>query len=342
MPRPQHNPGPPLVSVLLPFRDATATLGTALRSVARQSLADLECVIVDDGSVDRGPEQARALAAMDPRFCLVRNPGRGLVAALQHGLAHCRAPLVARMDADDLMHRDRLLLQAAELAARPELTGTGTHVRMFPGHAVGEGMRAYEQWIGSIRSPGDVDRNALVECPVVHPTWMVRTEAIRSLGYRDGDWPEDYELLLRSLARGDRWSVLPRRLHGWRRSDTSHSRKDPRYAVERFTACKAEHLARTFLRGAATYVLWGHGGTGRSLRAALEQHGLRPDHIVELHPGRVGQRIHGATVVHVDSVASMAPGRLVVSVSGATNRALIRAHLDALGWRESEHYVCTA
>lgn len=330
------------MSVLLPFRDAADTLCAALRSVARQSLADFECMLVDDGSADGSRALATAVAAQDPRFRVVTTGGAGLVAALQHGLTHCRAPLLARMDADDLMHSDRLRLQREALHADPTLTGAGTHVRMFPAAATGEGMRAYERWLGSIHDDRHVAREALVECPLAHPTWMVRTEAVRALGYREGNWPEDYELLLRSLARGDRWSVVPRRLHAWRRGPASLSQRDPRYAIARFTDCKAAHLAHTFLRGAQGYTLWGHGGTGRALRAALERHGLRPTHIVELHPGRIGQRIHGAQVVHVDALGAIPRGRLVVSVAGAANRALIRARLDALGWRETVDYVCAA
>lgn len=330
------------MSVLLPFRDAEGTLAAALRSIARQGLASFECVLVDDGSTDRSRAIAVAVAAQDPRFRIVATGGAGLVAALQHGLTHCRAPLTARMDADDLMHRDRLQLQVDALRKDPSLTGSGTHVRMFPAAATGEGMRAYEAWLGSIRGADHVARDALVECPIAHPTWMVRTGALRSLGYREGNWPEDYELLLRSLARGDRWSVVPRRLHAWRRDATSLSQRDPRYAIERFTDCKAAHLATTFLRGATEYTLWGHGGTGRALRAALGRHGLQPAHIVELHPGRIGQRIHGAKVVHVNDVPSIPRGRMVVSVSGTANRTLIRSHLDQLGWRETVDYVCTA
>jgi glycosyltransferase involved in cell wall biosynthesis len=332
----------PAVSVLLPFRDAAGTLAAALRSVARQSLTDFECILVDDGSTDESRAIARAVAAQDQRFRVVPTKGGGLVAALQQGLTHCRATLVARMDADDLMHSERLQLQGRALREDPTLTGIGTHVHMFPAAATTDGMRAYESWLCSIHDARHVAREALVECPLAHPTWMVRTDALRTLGYREGNWPEDYELLLRSLGRGDRWSVVPRRLHAWRRDSSSLSQQDPRYAIERFTETKAAHLAATFLRDGRDYTLWGHGGTGRALRAALERHGLRPGHIVELHPGRIGQRIHGARVVHVDALDTIPRGRLVVSVSGPANRAVIRAQLDGRGWRESIDYVCAA
>src|SRR5262245_35962950 len=96
----------PRVSVLLPAYQAEATLAVALRSVVRQRETGWECIVVDDGSSDGTLACARRFAAADARFRVVAMPHAGLVATLTAGLAECRAPLVARMDADDLMHRD--------------------------------------------------------------------------------------------------------------------------------------------------------------------------------------------------------------------------------------------
>jgi len=332
----------PAISVLLPVRDAEATLAACLRSVARQTDTDWECWIVDDGSRDGSREVARAFARRDPRFRLLPREPEGLVAALNAGLAHCRAPLVARMDADDWMRSPRLTLQRAALAADPGLAGVGAHVRLFPRAPLGEGMRAYEAWLGSLRSAGDVARDAFVECPLAHPTWMVRRSAFEALPYRDRGWPEDQDWLLRAHRRGLRLGVVPRRLLGWRVGERRLSRRDPRYAIDRFVACKAHHLARGFLDPHERYVLWGYGSTGRTLRAALLAEGREPSHVVELHPGRLGQRIHGAPVIPPAALADL-PGRpVVVSVAGAGPRTEVRAALARLGRREGVDFVCAA
>ena len=119
-------------------------------------------------------------------------------------------------------------------------------------------------------------------------------------------------------------------------------RTDPSYALERFTACKAEHLASGFLAEHASYVLWGHGATGRSLRRALAEHGRRPGHIVERHPGRLGNVIDGAPVVPPEALYELRPPRIVVSVSGAAARREIRSWLDEAGFVELRDYVCAA
>jgi len=136
--------------VLLPARDAAATLPAALRSLRRQTMADWECVLVDDGSLDGTAALAGVVAAEDSRFAVLATPRAGLVAALSAGLARCRGRYVARMDADDLMRRDRLAEQVAALDAAPDLAAVGSHVRFFPRTGMSDGLRAYERWLSSI------------------------------------------------------------------------------------------------------------------------------------------------------------------------------------------------
>ena len=332
----------PVVSILLPAFDADATLAACLRSVERQTERRWECVVVDDGSRDGTLACARAFAARDGRFRVLAASHRGLVAALNVGLDECRAPLVARMDADDVMHRERLAAQVAALEAAPGLTALGCHVRIFPRGGMTSGLRAYERWLASIDSPARVRAEAFVECPVAHPTLMIRRDVVARLGYRDRPWPEDYDLVLRLLAAGHEVSVVPRRLVAWRDGPSRLSRTDRRYGLERFTACKAAFLAEGFLRGAESYVLWGYGETGRALRRALLAHGKRPSEVIEVHPGRVGQRIHGAPVVSVEEWMRRPRGPLVASVAGEEPRGRIRSACAAIGLRETQDFVCAA
>jgi glycosyltransferase involved in cell wall biosynthesis len=313
-----------------------------LRSCLRQREERIEVVVVDDGSRDASAALAAEAAAGDARVRLLRRPPSGLVAALNTGLDACRAPFVARLDADDWMHRDRLAAQLAALAADPSLAAVGSHVRLFPRAKLSEGRRAYEHWLNGIDSPERVEADAFVECPVAHPTLLVRREILARFRFRDCGWPEDYDLVLRLLAAGHRIGVVPRRLLGWRDGPARLSRCSPVYALERFTACKAHFLAEGFLARSPQYVLWGYGGTGRVLARALREHGKQPSHVIEVHPRRLGQRIHGAPVLPPDALATLRGSPLLVSVSGATARAEIRAALATMGFREGADFVCAA
>lgn len=333
----------PRVSVLIPFRDAEGTLGASIRSIARQTLRDFECVLVDDASRDGSSAIAHAAATLDPRFRVVHAAGQGLVAALERGVSACRAPLIARLDADDIAHRTRLDKQAATLETQPGWAGVGSHVRVFP-RPLSRGMARYERWLNGIRTPTDVAREAFVECPLAHPTWMLRSEPLRRLGYRDAGWAEDYDLVLRMIAEGATLGVVPEPLVSWRDSPGRLSRTAATYEEARFVACKAHFLSRGVLAKQSDYVLWGHGPTGRALRRALEEEGRFVRTVIDVHPRRIGNEIRGARVEPPEFLARGHgdAGPIVVSVAGSGPRNEIRATLAAMGYRETRDFVCAA
>jgi glycosyltransferase involved in cell wall biosynthesis len=334
----------PEVSVLVPAFNAAATLDLALRSLARQSFKRWECVLVDDGSTDATGSIAEAHARRDPRLRVVRREHRGIVAALNDGLALCRGRYVARFDADDVMHRHRLARQHAGLLSDAAVVGLGCHVRVFPRACLTDGFRAYESWLNSLRSSAEVARDRYVECPLAHPTLFLHKEVLLRYGYRDVPWPEDYDLVLRLLCAGHQLGVVPVRLLGWRDGPSRQSRNGAVYAPARFVQCKADFLARFWLAARSDYVLWGYGDTGRVLRKALAAHGKNPSHIVELHPRRVGQRVFGAPVIPPEALPALVqrPERIVVSVAGAQSRREVRGRLGAMGFAEQMDFVCAA
>ena len=331
-----------MISILVPARDAVGTLDACLRSVLRQSEPRWECVVVDDGSRDGTAGLAEGFAARDPRFRVIRTEHRGIVEALNAGLGHCRGRYIARMDADDLMHRRRLELQLDALERDPGLAGVGCHVRCFPRRELGQGMRSYERWLNAIDSEDSLRREAFVECPVAHPALMIRRDVLCELGYRDAGWPEDYDLLLRLLDRGERLSAVPHRLLSWRVAQGSLSRNDPAYRQDRFVDCKAAFLANGFLASSSEYVLWGYGSTGRRLARALLEHDKRPSWIVEIHPGRIGNRILGVEVIPPERLPTVRRAPIVASVAGLEPRRQIRDALQNMGFRELDDFVCAA
>ncbi len=353
----EGTPTTPEVSVLLPVYNAEHTLETCIRSLVRQDMSSWECVLVDDGSTDHSRDLARDFARRDERIRLIEASHQGLVASLNSGLELCRAPIVARMDADDWMHRDRLSAQLRALSEQPQLVGVGTHVRIFPRRRSddpaqrplpGESARArkgrgsYEVWLNSLATAGDVAREAYVECPIAHPTLAIRREALVAHRYRDMGWPEDYDLVLRLLAAGEALGVVPQRLLGWRDHEGRLSRSSTRYSLASFTACKALHLSRTLLRGHKDYILWGYGSTGKALATALANLDLAPSHIVDIHPRRIGKQIRNAEVIHPDKLGSVHRKPVIASVAGLGPRQQIRELLSRLNYREGRDFVCAA
>jgi hypothetical protein len=213
---------------------------------------------------------------------------------------------------------------------------------VFPRAELRDGLRAYESWLASIDSPARVRSEAFVECPLGHPTLLFRRGVLDGFRYRDRGWPEDYDLVLRVLLAGHELGVVNEPLLYWRDTATRQTRTSPACRGDRITACKASFLAESWLKNGASYLLWGYGGTGKALCRALALFGKRPSHIVELHPGRLGQLISGARVISPLELGSVPRHPLLVSVAGENARSLIRGRLDELGFVEGRDFLCAA
>jgi glycosyltransferase involved in cell wall biosynthesis len=330
----------PRVSVVLPFRNAATTLAAAVDSIAAQTLHDWECLLIDDGSTDASAELARARAAADPRLRLLR-AGGGLVDALNRGIAAARAPLIARMDADDVALPERLDRQAAACAADPTLTVVGCLVEAFPAAQVTEGMRRYLEWLNGLTSAAAIRDALFVESPIVHPSAMVRATALRGVGgYRAVDGPEDYDLWLRLLLAGGRAEKVPEVLLRWRESADRLSRVDPRYHRRRFLATKLEHLPRVLPPGTAVQI-WGAGPTGRLWARALAARAYPVRRFYDIAPRRWGRAI-GGVPVHRPSVPAPDDGFLLIAVGTPGAREWIESWFDQHRLRRWEHYLAVA
>jgi glycosyltransferase involved in cell wall biosynthesis len=333
----------PRVAVLMPARNAGRTVLAALRSILRQTVRDLALVAVDDGSQDATPEILDRAAERDPRVLLLRARGGGIAAALNLGLARCDAEVVARMDADDLAHPRRLERQLAALAASPGLLATGSQVRAFPRRDVRMGMRRYVEWLNGLTSPELVSRDLLVESPLVHPAAAIRRAALERLGgWRDGAFPEDYDLWLRAHEAGNVLSNVPEPLLLWREGPGRATRLDPRYALPRYVALKCAHLKRTVLAGRDEVGLWGAGKTGKAFADALLAQGVRVALFLEVDLKKVGRTIRGAPVLAYQDAARVRGMPLLVAVGAPGARPLIRAELVKQRFVELRDFWCVS
>ncbi len=338
---------PPRVSVLLPVFNARPFLDECLASLTRQTLADFEVLAVDDGSRDGSGAILESWREQDARIRVLRRPHLGHVAALNTGLEACRGELVARMDADDVAHPERLRLQVAAFDARPSLSVVSCKVRHFPDEAVAEGFRVYEEWLNSLVRHEQIMRDRFIESPIPHPTAMVpRATFLEAGGYRDQGWPEDYDLWLRLAAAGKRFHKVPRTLHYWRQHEVRLTRTDGRYALEKFLACKACYLCAGPLQGVRKVVVWGAGQTGRRLSKHLIRRGAPVEVFLDIDPGKIGRTLRGRPILNAAALPGLFDRRkrtlLLVAVSSRGARKLIRGRLDSIGLRETRDFWIAA
>lgn len=324
-----------MISVLFPYRDAAATITDAARSVLADMTAEDELVAVDDGSRDEGPELLRSIG--DPRIVHVAAGGEGIARALARGLEVCRGELVARMDADDVSLPGRLAAERRLLESDPALGAVGVRIEVFGGPAAG--LARYVAWQNSLVTPEDHARSIYVESPLCHPSTMFRRAALDAVGgYRDGPWPEDWDLLLRLHDARFKMAKVPHVLFRWRRTGSSVTSRDPRCAPARLEELRATHLAREL----TSFGVWGAGKTGRRLARALAEKGAKTSFFVDIDPDKIGRTAYGAPIVSAEEGITRASRgtRLVVAVGAPGAREIVRHRLLAAGIPEGDGFVC--
>ena len=206
-------PSPPLVSFVVAAYDAATTLGATVESVLRQTVAELELVVVDDASTDGTHELLSAVD--DPRLVVVRNAQRsGLAASLNRGLEVARGRYVARLDADDLALPRRLERQLRQVRKGRSLAILGSAVLELDADGRLLGVHEPPQGAASVRW------HALFGSPFFHPTVLLDRAVLERHGFRyDATFgeSEDYDLWTRLLAVADgdnlRAPLVIRRVH---------------------------------------------------------------------------------------------------------------------------------
>lgn len=238
--------GSPAVSLILPVRNGMPYLPRAIESVLCQTLDDFELLVIDDGSEDRTRDYLRSLD--DPRVRACSSGGQGLAAALNAGLALARAPLVARQDADDWSHPERLEAQVRRMCAHPDLDVLATAATFVD--AAGDPLET--PWTRAVHAQWEaaVDTAAIaalmpLTCCIFHATVMARTAVLRAAGgYDAGMVPaEDYDLWLRLLPH-HQFARLSRPLYTVRVHDASSSAIRRTDQIERVIVAKLRYLRR--------------------------------------------------------------------------------------------------
>ena len=225
----------PAVSVLLPACNAAPFLREAVASILQQTEPNFELILVDDGSSDGTADLVRELAAGDGRIRCFFQQNQGVVATLNRGLALCRGDFIARMDADDVAHPQRLERQLALLRSKPDVVICGSEAIL-----IGEGRGRWRR----PRSDASCRAWQLLAPCFIHPTVMFRRSVVDAgVRYRAAyAHAEDYEFWSQVGALGKmeniREPLLSYRVHA---AQVTRTRRPEQ--VEMHVAVAASNLA---------------------------------------------------------------------------------------------------
>jgi glycosyltransferase involved in cell wall biosynthesis len=185
----------PSVSVILACYNTERYIASAVRSILAQTFRDFELILIDDGSSDRSPDICRQLASEDSRIRLISRPNKGLTKTLNEGISLATAPLVARMDADDLSSPTRFEKQVAYLNQHPDCVCVGSRVTLIDPYDSPISVTDHKPAHDAI----DADLLKGIGWAIVHPAAMMRTDPVRRVGgYREQfTTSQDLDLWLR-------------------------------------------------------------------------------------------------------------------------------------------------
>ncbi|WP_299455354.1 glycosyltransferase [uncultured Microscilla sp.] len=328
-----------LLSVLLPFYNAEKTLVQAIESILAQTLPNFKLVLVNNASTDQSRAIAQSFVTKDDRVLLIDEPQPGIAYALNAGLAHITTPYIARMDADDIALPQRLEKQLSFLEQHPAIHLVSCLVQHQSTELQTKGYQRYVDWINTLITPTDISLHRFVESPLAHPSVMFRASAVKRWGnYRQGNFPEDYELWLRWLGQGAHMAKVSETLLVWNDTPTRLSRTDARYSPQEFYKTKAYYLAQWLQKHniyAPNIWVWGAGKLSRKRARLLEQSGTSIQGYFDLSSHH---RLN-VPCLHFHDIPPPGKCFIVSYVGNWGARDQIRAHLLKLGYCEGIDFL---
>ena len=180
----------PEVSVIMPVYNGAKHLAEAIDSILAQSFSNFEFIIIDDASTDATSSILQEYAIKDSRISVLTNEANSKIAvSLNRGIAEASSPLIARMDADDWSHPERLEKQFAFMQANPDVTICGTWMQSY---------ETEEAWKWPCTDK-EIKVHLLFNAPIAHPTALLRRNILVNVGSYCVTMPpaEDYDLWAR-------------------------------------------------------------------------------------------------------------------------------------------------
>ncbi len=330
-----------LLSVLMPVRNAEPFLAEALESLRSQTLKDIEVIVVDDNSSDASLRIAKEFETKDARFKTYRSCGKGIVDALQQAEQCSSAEIIARMDADDVSHPQRLELQYQYLVGRDYLGLVSCCVEQI-GEGDHNGFLDYITWSNTLRTSRQIRDAQFIESPIVHPSVCFRRACITEHGsWRNGDFPEDYELWLRWLAEGVCFEKLPETLLAWRHTETRLTRRDERYSRDAFFRVKSPFVAEWTERNRneRRILVIGAGRRARKRAGMLRECGVEVSAWVEVDARRFGRSFDGISVIGLQELPQPEECIVLNYVGTPGARRKIDGLLCSHGFRIGKDYM---
>ena len=204
----------PTVSVLMTQYNGEKYIGDAIDSILGQTFTDFEFIIVDDDSKDRTVEIVNNYAQKDSRIKVIINKKNiGFTQSLNKGIEQSRSKYIARLDADDIAHPERLAKQVEFMEQNELVSIVGTYC-----YWIDQNKKVIGELV-PLMNDKDMRKKIMGKCVAVHSSIMVRRALFDEVGLYDPRpvVEDDLDLYVRTLKKGLKIANIPEFLM-WRRT----------------------------------------------------------------------------------------------------------------------------
>lgn len=328
----------PLVSILIPFKNTAEYLTECLDSIITQTYRNWEVIAINDHSIDGSHTILEDFSHKDQRIKVFKNSGRGIIEALRSAYSKSVGHLITRMDSDDIMTPDKLMVLVNNLrkSGKGHL-GVG-QVKYFSESGISDGYARYEKWLNQLTSKGVNYSEIYKECVIPSPCWMAFREDFDMCGaFGANRYPEDYDLAFRFMQAGLKCIPCNQILHYWRDYDIRTSRTSEHYAQNYFLEIKLYYFLKLDYKKKRPLVVWGAGNKGKTIAQILQDAQIDFIWVCD-NPKKIGKSIYDVEMKHYQYLEKIKNPHSIITVANEEAQKTIHSYLRKLRQKHMEDY----
>ena len=324
----------PLISILMPVKDASAFLVECISSILNQTYSNWELIAINDHSTDNSIEILNQYNHKDSRISVYNNKESGIINALQLALAKSTGSYVTRMDADDIMSKEKIQeLITMLIHKKGGYVATGCVKYFSTEKNLNEGYINYENWLNNLTINEANFSEIYKECVIPSPCWMMKKEDLIQIGgFNSSIYPEDYDLAFRMFYGGIKIAGSKKILHHWRDYPHRTSRTNLNYSNNAFPKIKTHYFINNELDKGKNLILWGAGKKSKAIAQILIDQKVAFLWITN-NPKKIGKKIYGCSILDCKKITIDNTSQLIIAIasksfqpdlSKATNSSIYR------------------
>ncbi len=312
----------------MPVKNTGSFLQDCLNSIIQQTESYWELIAINDHSTDDSWQTLQGFAKKDKRITVLQNEGNGIIDALRLAYKNSKGQLLTRMDSDDVMLPEKLMVLKNQLVQNGVGHLATGQVQYFSADGVGDGYQKYQDWLNGLTSKGNNFQEIYKECVIPSPCWMLhRADIDKCQAFLPNRYPEDYDLCFRFYENGLRVIPTNQVLHQWRDYPNRTSRTDKNYADNRFLDLKVHYFLKLEKDKKRPLILWGAGKKGKLIARQLLEAKI-DFHWVCNNDRKIGKDIYGKLLLPFNVLQKWERPQIIISVAGAIPQAEILNYLQ--------------